>query len=827
MNKLLSFFVFLMCISGVDASPQRRTVASIANKAIEMLAAATDTSIQPVHTDDYTLERVARRHILKKIGGETKPYAVADFLGIGIGAWGVLGYDLPQDVKNILSQYKEGSHWYLKEMPHWGLRVKFVFHADENVLGVQLSQEDADVLLKRVIAQHIVDVCAEGSEKEKCQDILQGSTFSSSHKLRIYRFIVDKEVRATTRWVQNLYADKAQVPEGLKHAWGNLHLILGEIREKYSTYDLSTAQQRLVDLENVKRGFCYQSQIVHADFQQKKILPSGRLASSVLDTVSRGLDARVGIEWRYEEAAERLAAAWTYKLAADAERSDSERVVAAPVVPDGGPAGAGSGARPDEVSGRVESVATDESAPASGTVASGVPVELPQPVLSAQLLSLKDRLLFDLESLHGFTSMIKQGPVAKEVDNLRKRVMSAHTAHNQHDELQACRTALDDYWAKPETQRAVMNGMRIWMRSHPQWKMPATWHGCRYVQEMLTLASRELQAHDSSSSTRAPAVAASAYSAQLLPLVIPTSATQGDAGFISDAPPGDMAVVAALSQPLSLPVRAPGVAALAESESVNRVREDIDLSGFWGDDALYGRRIDAQPAPVHISRPAVLSVVPNGQPEPGNPSVQPAPAAQPNADSRPGNPSAQPAPAAQPAVSPTQPNAGSRRANPSAQPAPAAKPAVSPAQPNAGSRRANPRAQPASVSQPGGGSVELTARGAGPAGLSKQAHSKSLSPQFQKHDTTLARGVGYAGGAITVGFLGYWLAQMLKDTDSRAVIARAFKKLAGKKVAPLTTRQRRAAKRLQRDGGIAGAGTVAGIATVLGGWLLRKRNRVA
>jgi hypothetical protein len=68
---------------------------------------------------------------------------------------------------------------------------------------------------------------------------------------------------------------------------------------------------------------------------------------------------------------------------------------------------------------------------------------------------------------------------------------------------------------------------------------------------------------------------------------------------------------------------------------------------------------------------------------------------------------------------------------------------------------------------------------------------------------------------------------MLKDTDSRAVIARAFKKLAGKKVAPLTTRQRRAAKRLQRDGGIAGAGTVAGIATVLGGWLLRKRNRVA
>ena len=68
---------------------------------------------------------------------------------------------------------------------------------------------------------------------------------------------------------------------------------------------------------------------------------------------------------------------------------------------------------------------------------------------------------------------------------------------------------------------------------------------------------------------------------------------------------------------------------------------------------------------------------------------------------------------------------------------------------------------------------------------------------------------------------------MLKDRDSRAVVARAFQKLAGKKVAPLTFRQQRAAKRLQRDGGIAGAGTVLGIAALLGGWSLRKQKRVA
>jgi hypothetical protein len=121
-----------------------------------------------------------------------------------------------------------------------------------------------------------------------------------------------------------------------------------------------------------------------------------------------------------------------------------------------------------------------------------------------------------------------------------------------------------------------------------------------------------------------------------------------------------------------------------------------------------------------------------------------------------------------------------------------------------------PAPQPASAPQP-----------------AKKTHRQLSTPQLQKHDTTLARGVQYAGGALTVGVLGYLLAQVLKDRDSRAVVARAFQKLAGKKVAPLTFRQQRAAKRLQRDGGIAGVGSVLGIAALLGGWSLRKQKRVA
>jgi hypothetical protein len=75
---------------------------------------------------------------------------------------------------------------------------------------------------------------------------------------------------------------------------------------------------------------------------------------------------------------------------------------------------------------------------------------------------------------------------------------------------------------------------------------------------------------------------------------------------------------------------------------------------------------------------------------------------------------------------------------------------------------------------------------------------------------------------LTAGSLGYLITELVKSKEVQVVVGRAFKKFLGKKVAPLTFRQRRIAQRLGLHGGVAGAGVIAGLVALIFGSRMRR-----
>ena len=101
--------------------------------------------------------------------------------------------------------------------------------------------------------------------------------------------------------------------------------------------------------------------------------------------------------------------------------------------------------------------------------------------------------------------------------------------------------------------------------------------------------------------------------------------------------------------------------------------------------------------------------------------------------------------------------------------------------------------------------------------------SNPATPPAQPKNNGTANGISTLGGLVTAGSLGYLIAELVKSKEVQAVVGRAFKKLAGKKVAPLTGRQRRIAQRLGLDAGVAGAGMLAGLIVLICGRSMRRR----
>jgi hypothetical protein len=105
--------------------------------------------------------------------------------------------------------------------------------------------------------------------------------------------------------------------------------------------------------------------------------------------------------------------------------------------------------------------------------------------------------------------------------------------------------------------------------------------------------------------------------------------------------------------------------------------------------------------------------------------------------------------------------------------------------------------------------------------------SNPATPPAQPENNGAANGTLTLGGLVTAGSLGYLIAELVRSKEVQAVVGRAFKKLRGEKVAPLTFRQRRIAKRLGLDAGVAGAGMLAGLAALISGSRMRRRVRVS
>ena|GEM_PF-4702258 len=78
-----------------------------------------------------------------------------------------------------------------------------------------------------------------------------------------------------------------------------------------------------------------------------------------------------------------------------------------------------------------------------------------------------------------------------------------------------------------------------------------------------------------------------------------------------------------------------------------------------------------------------------------------------------------------------------------------------------------------------------------------------------------AKKIAGGGTVLALGSLAYLVAELSKNRENRALVRWFFKKLRGKKVAPLTSQQRKSAGRLKIDAAVAIPGVVLGAAAVV------------
>ena len=738
MRKLFGVFVLcvLMSVHVCGSSGFAHTAATLFNRGIDLTAKAFDDFIPDVSSEKYSLERLIRKHELtfgeKNLDGDS----LLGLLGIKKSRLPWSG-KIPKEVGHVLTCYRIGRHWYKNQFGQ--------VQADSEFLkGIAIaSEKNKTTLLKRVIAQHIIDIYEENRLTNDfvyagCWNVMRQSSVVEKDAESIYKYFLAKELDDAKTWLFDVlcYEQDTNVPDGLR---GEYEALLACIHSRCKIDDFKT---RLVEIENAKRNFCRASNEVYKKLLDERKLEQPSLRNTLITGSQRILNVTLGFERPYEEGAQSLAAAW--RLAHPAGPvTEGPGFVSFSGGASAGPGGAGSGA---------------------GAAGAGGPL-----VPEDEVHQLSD----SLQQLQDFLDGIGCQHYVGSISGIKEYLDSCR-------DVQGACSMLQLLLADVNYIHLVSTYMVEFVQEYPDWS----------PERMSCVHSDAIKSHIAEVDT-----AARFKAAQLT---------------IQPALDGEW-----------------------------------DVGNFWGD---YDSGV---PSPAQASEEAsVLTEAP--APSPANP-LELADYSPPASvlSLAPANPSApSPAPAAEvapvfteePVASPANPLEladysppasvlSLAPANPSApSPAPAAEvapvfteePVASPANPLELADYSPPASvlSPASVQQP----VSSPASAPFPPLAAEEAPVLTEEPvqaKLKQKWSMHAKKIAGGGTVLALGSLAYLAAELSKNPENRALVSWFFKKLRGKKVAPLTPQQRRSAGRLKIDAAVAIPCAALGVAAVVAARCMR------